>query len=124
MTLPGRRPQRLGEQIRQEISSLLVSELKDPRIGFTTVTAVRLTPDLRQAHIYVSVLGSREQQQQTLNGLTAARAFIRHQLTQRLHVRRLPELRFELDPSIEYGARIEELIEQTHRHDRDEPEEK
>jgi len=124
MTVPGRRPQRLGQQIREEISSLLLGGLKDPRIGFTTITDVRLTPDLRQAHIYVSVLGNREQQQQTLNGLTAARAFIRRELAQRLRVRRVPELHFQLDSSIEYSARIEELLAQTQRHDADEPEEK
>lgn len=124
MTVSRRRPQRLGQQIREEISNLLLSELKDPRIGFTTITGVRLTPDLRQAHIYVSVLGTREQQQQTLSGLIAARAFIRHELAQRLRVHHVPELRFELDSSIEYGAHIEELIEQSHRHDHDEPEEK
>lgn len=124
MTVPGRRPQRLSQQIREEISSLLLGGLKDPRIGFTTITDVRLTPDLRQAHIYVSVLGNREQQQQTLNGLTAARAFIRRELAQRLRVRRVPELHFQLDSSIEYSARIEELLAQTQRHDPDEPEEK
>jgi len=124
MTVPGRRLQRLGQQIREEISSLLLGGLKDPRIGFTTITDVRLTPDLRQAHIYVSVLGNREQQQQTLNGLTAARAFIRRELAQRLRVRRVPELHFQLDSSIEYSARIEELLAQTQRHNADEPEEK
>lgn len=110
MTVPGRRPQRLGEQIRQEISALLVSGLKDPRIGFATITGVRVTPDLREARVYVSVLGSAEEQQQTLAGFQAAKAFIRHELAERLNIRRTPDLFFELDTSAEYGARIEALL--------------
>ena len=113
MTIPGRRPQRLGEQIRQEISALLVSGLKDPRIGFATITGVRVTPDLREARVFVSVLGSAEEQQQTLAGFQAARAFIRHELAERLNIRRTPDLFFELDTSAEYGARIEELLRKT-----------
>ena len=119
MTVPGRRPQRLAEQIRQEIGAMLVSGLKDPRIGFATVTEVRVTPDLREAHVYVSVLGSAEEQQQTLAGFQAARAFIRHELTERLTIRRTPELFFALDTSAEYGAHIDELIRKTH--EKDEP---
>ena len=110
MTIPGRRPQRVGEQIRQEISALLVSGLKDPRIGFATITSVRITPDLRQARVYVSVLGSAEEQQQTLQAFRAARSYIRHELAHRVAMRRVPELVFELDRSAEYGARIEELL--------------
>lgn len=113
MTIPGRRPQRLGEQIRVEISALLVSELKDPRIGFATVTGVRVTPDLRQAWVYISVLGSAEEQEQTLEGFRAAGSFIRRELAQRLSIRRIPELAFELDRSAEQAARIEELLRQT-----------
>ncbi|MFQ5778801.1 MAG: 30S ribosome-binding factor RbfA, partial [Terriglobia bacterium] len=74
MTVPGRRPERLGEQIRKEISALVLRGLKDPRIGFATVTDVRVTPDLRQARVSVSVLGSQEQQARTLAGFQAARS--------------------------------------------------
>lgn len=112
MSIPGRRPQRVGEQIREEISSLLLGELKDPRLGFVTVTAVRVTPDLREARIYVSVLGRGEERQQSLRALEAASSFLRRQLAQRLRMRRVPALRFEFDTSIERGARIEELLQQ------------
>lgn len=120
MTSPGRRPQRLGEQLREEISNLLVSELKDPRIGFATVTAVRVSPDLRQALIYVSILGSVEQREESLRGLAAASSFLRRELGRRLRIRRVPTLQFELDSSAEYGARIEELLQETKRQKRGE----
>ena len=113
MTVPGRRPQRLGEQIREEISALLLSGLQDPRIGFATITGVRVTPDLRQAWVYVSVLGSAEAQQQSLDGFRAAKAYIRRALAHRLNLRRMPDLAFELDRSAEYGARIETLLRES-----------
>ncbi len=112
MPVPGRRPQRLGEQIREEISSLLLTELKDPRIGFTTIIGVRVTPDLRQARVSVSVLGTAEEQQRTLEGLRAAAAFIRRTLVHRLQVRRIPDLEFTLDRTEERAARIDELLRQ------------
>ncbi|MFQ5816714.1 MAG: 30S ribosome-binding factor RbfA [Terriglobia bacterium] len=115
MTVPGRRPQRVGEQIREEISSLLLRELKDPRIGFATVTAVRVSPDLRHARVYVSVLGSAEQRQESLRGLEAASSFLRRELSHRLRMHHVPALRFELDTTLEQGARIEELLEEVHR---------
>src|SRR3989344_3565760 len=122
MTIPGRRPQRLGGQIRQEISGLLVSGLKVPRIGFATITGVRVAPDLREARVFVSVLGSAEEQQQTLAGFQAARAFLRHELAERLNIRRTPDLSFALDTSAEYGAHIDELIRKTHEKPTDEKE--
>lgn len=125
MTVPGRRPQRIGEQIREEISNLLLRGLKDPRIGFATITAVRVSPDLRHAWVYVSVLGSAVERQETLHGLEAASAFLRRELAHRLRMRHVPVLQFELDTSAEYGARIEKLIEETHRRESDgDPEDK
>lgn len=120
MTVPGRRAQRIGGQIREVISGLLVRGLKDPRIGFATITAVRVTPDLKHALVYVSVLGSPEQQQESLTGLVAASAFLRRELAHRLRMRHVPDLRFELDTSAEYGARIEELLAEAHRQERGE----
>jgi ribosome-binding factor A len=114
MTVPGHRPQRLGQRILEEISELLVGELKDPRIGLATVTGVRVTPDLRQALVGISVLGSEEEKKKTIEGLRAAATFIRHQLAERLDVRRVPELTFKLDDSAERAARIEELLRKTH----------
>ncbi len=114
MTVTGHRPQRLGQRILEEISELLVGELKDPRIGLATVTGVRVTPDLRQALVGVSVLGSEEEKKNTIEGLRAAAPFIRHQLAERLDIRRVPELTFKLDDSAERAARIEELLRKTH----------
>lgn len=110
MNVPGRRQQRLGDLIRVEISSMIARELKDPRIGFTTVIEVKVTPDLHEARVYVSVLGNAEQQAESLRGLTAAASFVRHELAHRLRLRRAPVISFHLDHSVEQGARIEELI--------------
>jgi ribosome-binding factor A len=114
MTVPGRRPERLGEQIRQEIGLLLLRGLRDPRIGFATITAVRVTPDLRHARVSVSVLGSADQQQQSLEAFRAAAAYIRRELAHRIEVRRMPELEFALDHTAERAARIDELLRQAH----------
>lgn len=113
MTVPGHRPQRLGQRILEEVSELLLGELKDPRIGAATVTAVRVTPDLRQAFVGVSVIGSAKEKKQTLEGLCAATPFIRHELAERLDIRRVPELTFQLDDSDERAARIDELLHKT-----------
>jgi len=110
MKAPGWRPARVGEMIRMEISDLLVRDLKDPRIGLTTVTAVKMSPDLKQARVYVSVLGGAEERQKTLAGLNSAAAHIRHAIGERLRLRNAPQLSFCYDQSIEYGAKIEELI--------------
>lgn len=110
MQVPGRRQERLGDLIRAEVSALIARELNDPRIGFTTVTEVKVTADLNEARIFVSVLGTAEQQAETLKGLAAATPFVRHELGHRLRLRRAPVVSFHLDHSIEQGARIEELI--------------
>jgi len=113
MTVPGHRPQRLGQRILEEVTELLLGELKDPRIASATVTAVRVTPDLRQAFVGVSVVGSAKEKKQTLEGLRAATPFIRHELAERLDIRRVPDLTFQLDDSDERAARIDELLHQT-----------
>jgi ribosome-binding factor A len=110
MTVPGHRPQRLGQRILEEVSELLLGELKDPRIGSATVTGVRVTPDLRQAFVGISVVGSTKEKKQTLEGLRAATPFIRHELAERLDIRRVPELTFQLDDSDERSARIDQLL--------------
>lgn len=117
MTVPGRRPQRVGEQIREEISTLAAGDLKDPRIGFATITEVRVTPDLRQAWVFVSVLGEREEKEATLAGFRAATRYIRRELAHRLNLRRIPELTFELDQTAEQSARIEELLRKSKEED-------
>jgi len=113
MTVPGHRPQRLGQRILEEVSELLLGELKDPRIASATVTAVRVTPDMRQAFVGISVIGSAKEKKQTLEGLGAAAPFIRHELAERLDIRRVPDLTFQLDDSDERAARIDELLHKT-----------
>ena len=114
MTVAGHRHERVGVEIQQEISSMLAGELKDPRLtAIATVTEVRVTPDLKQAKVYVSVQGDEAEQKSALAGLTAAAGFIRRELSERLLLRRTPELNFVLDRSEEYGQRIEDLIRQT-----------
>ncbi|MFQ5723025.1 MAG: 30S ribosome-binding factor RbfA [Terriglobia bacterium] len=113
MTVPGRRSERVAQQIREDISALLAGGLKDPRIGFATITQVRVTADLRQAFVFVSVLGERKEKQATLEGFRAAKGYIRRELAHRLTMRRVPELSFELDETAEYSARIEELLRES-----------
>jgi ribosome-binding factor A len=114
MTVAGHRHERIAGEIQQEISAMLAGELKDPRLaGLATVTEVRMTPDLKQARVYVSVMGAQAEQSSTIQGLTAAAGFIRHELTERLQIRRAPELLFVLDRSEEYAQRIDELIRRT-----------
>jgi ribosome-binding factor A len=86
--------------------------LRDPRIGFSTVTRVELTADLSQARVMVSVLGSQEAQQATLDGLASATGFIRHEMSRRLHLRRAPEVLFILDHGPEAGLKIETLLQE------------
>jgi ribosome-binding factor A len=114
MTIAGHRHERVAGEIRHEIGAMLAGELKDPRLGtFATVTEVRMTPDLKQARVYVSVMGTEAEQRSTIKGLAAAAGFIRHELSERLQLRRAPELLFVLDRSEEYGRRIDELLRRT-----------
>lgn len=108
--MSNRRVARLNEQLRREVAGILQYEVKDPRIGPVTVTAARVSPDLQQARLFVAITGSDAERQETLAGLDAARAFIRSALAQRLELRRAPELRFEVDASLEHAQRIERLL--------------
>jgi ribosome-binding factor A len=101
---------RVGEQIKKELSQLIQSELKDPRIGFITVTGVELTNDLSQARVFLSVLGTDEQKEETLKALARGTGFLRSELGKRIRFRHTPELLFKFDNSIEYGSRIESLL--------------
>jgi ribosome-binding factor A len=114
MTVAGHRHERIAGEIRQEISAMLAGELKDPRLStFAAVTEVRMTPDLKQAKIFVSVMGPENEQKDTIKALTAAAGFIRHELSERLRMRRAPELLFILDRSEEYGKHIDDLLRRT-----------
>lgn len=102
--------ERLGEALREEIETLIEGELGDPRIGLARVTGVELADDARSARIRVAVEGSEKECERSLKGLAAAAGFIRHELAERLQLRRAPELFFELDRSDQYAARINELL--------------
>lgn len=105
-----RRVPRLNEQLKREITDILRSEVKDPRIGFVTVTDVRVSADLSVARVYVSVMGGPREKEETLEGLRAAAPFIRGEIGRRMRIRRAPELRFELDVTLERAMRIEQLL--------------
>jgi ribosome-binding factor A len=104
------RQERIAETLRDELNELIEGELGDPRIGLATVSEVKLEPPLRLALVYVAVAGDAREQQQSLQGLMAARGFLKAELAHRLQMRRVPDLRFELDRSSEYTARMEALL--------------
>jgi ribosome-binding factor A len=113
-----RRTERVGEELRAEISEIIGRRLKDPRVGFVTVTRASVTDDLRVARVYVSVLGDQEQRDDTLAGLERAAGFIRRELGRRLRLRRTPELIFVFDPGIEATERVAKLLEEVAPTDR------
>ncbi|APG26911.1 ribosome-binding factor A [Syntrophotalea acetylenivorans] len=106
------RSQRVGEQIQKEISALLLKGLKDPRVGFVTITEVKVTSDLGLARIYFTVMGEEKVRRETTQGLTSASAYLRRELGKRLRLRHVPELIFEFDSALEYGNRIESLLQE------------
>ncbi len=108
--MQGKRLDRVNHLIKEEVSLLLQRELKDPRLGFVTVTEVETTKDLRLAKIYVSVLGTEEQWTSSLQGLTSARGFIRHWLRDHLDLRVTPVLEFRADRSMEHAAHIQAIF--------------
>jgi ribosome-binding factor A len=106
-----RRLQRLSGLFREELSDLLLRQVKDPRLAqFVTITRVDITPDLRHARVYVSVMGSQEEKTSTLEGLAAAAHYLRRELNSRLSLRRIPQLSFRRDDSLEQGARVLDLL--------------
>jgi ribosome-binding factor A len=105
------RMRRVNEAVREVVSSALV-ELKDPRIGFVTVTGVETSPDLRHARVFVSVLGSEAKRTKTLDGLTAAHGVLQARVARELRMKRTPQLAFEYDPTVERGVRMTQLIDE------------
>ena len=105
-----RRPDQVGESIRQVIADLLLTELRDPRIGFVTVTGVQVTPDLSVATVRVSVMGTEEERTAALVGLQSAAGFLRTRVGRAISTRLTPELRFELDRGLEHAARINKIL--------------
>lgn len=111
------RPERVADQLRSELSDLLTRHVHDPGIGFVTLTRVRVSPDLQLARIYYTSLGDDAARRQTERALRRATPFLRRELGRRLRLRRIPELEFFFDKSVEGHARIEELIEEIHAAD-------
>src|SRR5690242_14692254 len=105
------RMRRVDESLRQVLSEALL-ELKDPRIGFVTITGVATSPDLRQARVYVSVLGSERRRERTLAGLAAAHGVLQARIARELRLKRTPQLTFEYDPTVERGVRMTQLIDE------------
>lgn len=108
-------PERLAEAIRDEITEMIEGELADPRVGLAAVTHVDIEAPIRVVRVYFEVSGSEQQQLRTLEGLLAARGFLRAELGRRLALRRMPELRFELDRSREYTARVDQLLKRARK---------
>ena len=100
----------MADLLRQELARLLERDVKDPRIGFATLTSVVLSPDLRTARVYVSILGDEDQKRHSMEGLNAASNFLRYQLAQRLNLRYTPVIEFQLDRSAEVNERLDELL--------------
>ena len=105
------RMRRVNAAVKEVLSEALV-ELKDPRIGFVTITAVETSSDLRHARVFVSVLGSEEQRAQTLEGLSAAHGLLQGHVARELRMKRTPQLAFEYDPTVERGVRMSRLIDE------------
>jgi ribosome-binding factor A len=114
--LPYKRSQRVRDLLREEIADIIFFKVKDPRIGFLTVTGVDLTDDLKIAVVYVSIL-KEEEKQSTLDILHAAKSFIRSELSKRLKMKFIPSIDFRLDTSIEYGNRIDQLLDDIRKKD-------
>ncbi len=110
-----KRSQRVAEMLRHEISQIITQELKDPQIGITTVTAIKVTDDLKLAKIYVSILGGKETRAKGLHGLEHAKSWIRSEIGHRLDLKFVPELKFYYDETIDYAENIESLIKKIHQ---------
>jgi ribosome-binding factor A len=107
------RPERVAEQIRADVAEILQTELRDPRLGLVTCTRVQVSSDLRNAKLYVSVLGDEAAREGTMKALAGATGFVRRKLSSKLGLRAAPDISFVYDPSVEYGIRLEALIEET-----------
>lgn len=110
--MEGKRSEKVADLIRKEVSQMLVKTVKDPRIGFVTITRVMVTEDCRLAKVYFSVAGTPEEKQQSMQGLDSAKGYIQRELGRRISLRYTPKIMFQFDPSIEYAIHIEEIFHQ------------
>lgn len=109
--MPGGRMRRVDEAVREVLSDVISTDLKDPRVGFVTVTSVKTSRDLRHARVYVSVLGDAPARDSTLLGLRSAHGFLQSALAQQLKLKHTPTLSFEYDETVERAARVTELLQ-------------
>jgi ribosome-binding factor A len=109
--VPGDRMRRVNEAVKEVLSARLAEGLKDPRIGFVTVTAVDTSPDLRHARVYVSVLGGEDEREQTLAGLASSHGYLQGHIAHELRMKHTPTLEFLYDESVDRGMRISKLLE-------------
>ena len=109
--MEGKRSEKVGDLIQKEISQMLVKSIKDPRIGFVTITRVSVSEDCRFAKVYFSVAGTLAERERSMKGLDSAKGFVRRELGRRIRLRYTPEILFQFDPSIEYAIHMEELIQ-------------
>ena len=110
-----KRKDRVGDLIKREIAQIVQNQLKDPGLGFVTITGAKLSADLKQARIFYSVLGDEDSKEKTAAALKRASGFIQNEVGRNLKLRYTPEIVFQFDGSVEYGAHIEELIEKIRR---------
>lgn len=113
--LPYKRSQRVSDLLREEIAEIIMRRLKDPRLGFVTVTGVDITEDLKIARVFVSVL-KEEDRESTLEILNSAKSFVRSEIAKRVRMKVIPTIEFRIDESIEYGARIDKLLKEIKKH--------
>lgn len=111
------RQEKVNELLKVEISDIMLREMKDPRLGFVTITDVEVTKDLRHATVYISVLGEEKDKETSLAVLQRAAGYIRGEFGRRVHMKVIPEISFRMDTAVERGARIFELLQQVKPHD-------
>lgn len=114
--LPYKRSQRVSDLIREEIADIIMNKVKDPRLGFVTVTGAKITEDLKIATVYISIL-KKEEKEAALEIINSAKGFIRAELAKRLRMKFIPSLTFRIDESLEYGVRIERLLKEIKKED-------
>ena len=107
----GKRSDKVADLVQKEISEMLLRSIKDPRIGFVTVTRVKVSGDCRSARVYFSIVGSEEERNRSMEGLNSAKGFLRKELGRRVSLRYTPDLIFQFDPSIEYAIHMEEVFQ-------------
>jgi ribosome-binding factor A len=116
--MTGSRMRRVDEAVRAVLSDAITQDLKDPRVGFVTVTAVKTSPDLRHARVYVSVLGDEHEREESLEGLRSAHGFLQQRVGGELRLKHTPTLEFAYDDTVDRGMRISELLSDD-SHDRE-----